>query len=394
MKSRFKLPLIMAGLSVSALGAASGGQGPAYQSSAPIAYLIDLSTGATLYEREADKRIPPASMAKMMTAHVVFDLVQKGKLKLDQKLSVRPQTWQKWHGPEAGSTMFLRSGEQVSVENLLKGVITLSGNDACVVLAEGIAGTEAGFVALMNEKARELGMVNTNFGTSNGWPDGGATYSTARDLGKLGAATIQRHEIFYKKFYGLKEFSWGETVKGGAITQPNRNPILGKIAGADGIKTGHTEEAGFGFAGSALQNGRRLVMVVAGLPSFNARITESVNFMDWGFKAWATKPIFPAAKHLDDAEVQLGSQSRVGLATSGAVAALFPAGTALKVTSMKIVYDGPIKAPIKKGQHIADLLVQTPDLPVQRLPLVAEEDVAEAGFFRRAWLGFLSIFGF
>ncbi len=366
---------------------------PAYQSTAPIAYLVDMSTGAVLHERDADRRVPPASMAKMMTSHVVFDLIQKGKLRLDQKITVRPQTWQKWHGPEAGSTMFLRSGETVSVENLLKGVITLSGNDACVVLAEGISGTEGGFVALMNAKARELGMSNSNFGTSNGWPDGGATYSTARDLAKLATATIQNHADLYKKFYGLKEFSWGVTSKGGAITQPNRNPILGKIAGADGIKTGHTLEAGFGFAGSALQGDRRLVMIVAGLPTYETRITESVKLMDWGFKAWAAKPLFPASKHIADADVQLGSRSSVGLATPRAVAAIFPAGAAQTVTSMSVVYDGPIKAPIKKGQHIANLIVKTPNLPPQTLPLIAEEDVEEASFFRRAWLGFLSIFG-
>lgn len=375
-------------ISVSAAAAA-----PAYQSSAPIAYLVDLSTGAVLYERDADRRIPPASMAKMMTSHVVFDLIQKGKVRLDQKITVRPQTWQKWHGPSAGSTMFLRAGETVTVENLLKGVITLSGNDACVVLAEGIAGTEAGFVALMNAKARELEMTNSNFGTSNGWPDGGATFSTARDLAKLGIATIQSHGEFYRKFYGLKAFSWGETSKGGAITQPNRNPILGKIAGADGIKTGHTAEAGFGFTGSAQQGDRRLVMVVAGLGSYDARISESVKFMDWGFKSWVAKPLFSAAKHIADAQVQIGSAAQVGLVTPRAVAAIFPVGEAQTVTSLSIIYNGPIKAPIKKGQHIADLIVKTPNLPPQALPLLAENDVAEAGFFRRAWLGLLSIFG-
>ncbi len=376
--------------SISALAFASA---PAYQSTAPIAYLVDLSTGAVLHERDADRRVPPASMAKMMTSHVVFDLVQKGKLRLDQKITVRPQTWEKWHGPEAGSTMFLRSGETVSVENLLKGIITLSGNDACVVLAEGVSGTEAGFVALMNAKARELGMNNSNFGTSNGWPDGGATYSTARDLAKLATATIQNHEAFYRKFYGLREFSWGTTTRGGAITQPNRNPILGKITGADGIKTGHTAEAGFGFTGSAQQGSRRLVMIVAGLPTYESRISESVKLMDWGFKAWAAKPLFSAARHIADADVQLGNRSSVGLATPRAVAAIFPAGSAQNVTSMSVVYDGPIKAPIKKGQVIANLIVKTPDLPPQTLPLVAEEDVEEAGFFRRAWLGLLSIFG-
>jgi serine-type D-Ala-D-Ala carboxypeptidase (penicillin-binding protein 5/6) len=329
----------------------------------------------------------------MMTTHVVFDLIARGKLRLDQKFMVRPDTWTKWHGPNAGSTMFLKPGEQVSVENLLKGIITLSGNDACVVLAEGVSGTEQAFVALMNEKATALGMTNSHFGTSNGWPDGGITYATARDLAILGRATIEHHPQFYKQFYGLREFSWGNTVKGGAIVQPNRNPILGKIAGADGIKTGHTDEAGYGFTGSAQQGPRRLVMVVAGLNSFDARIAESVRFMDWGFKSWAVKPLFPAGKLIGEAEVQMGSRSQVNLIAPRALFATYAAGTTPKF-SLSIAYDGPIKAPIRKGQVIARLIVRGAGLPPQSMPLIAADDVAKAGFFRRAWLGLLSLFGF
>ncbi len=366
-----------------------------YQSAAPIAYMLDLSSGTVLFAQNPDKRIPPASMAKMMTTHVAFDLIRQGKLKLDQKFTVRPDTWAKWHGPDAGSTMFLKSGEQVSVDNLLKGIITLSGNDACVVLAEGISGTEASFVALMNAEAKKLGMQNTHFGTSNGWPDGGATYSTARDLATLGASTIQNYPNFYKRFYGLTSFSWGNTVGGGSITQPNRNPILGKIAGADGIKTGHTAEAGFGFAGSAIQNGRRIVMVVAGLPSFESRIAESVRFMDWGFKDWQSTKVqnFEAAKPVGTADVQLGGQSTVSLMAPNGIFVTHPVGVKPSYT-LSISYMGPIRAPIKKGQHIADLLIKTPYTESQITPLLAGEDVGTAGFFRRAWLGLLSIFGF
>ncbi len=359
---------------------------------APTAYMIDLGAGAELYAKDADRRIPPASMAKMMTSHVVFDLIKQGKLSLDQKLTVRPQTWEKWHGPEAGSTMFLKSGEQVSVANLLKGVIALSGNDACVVLAEGIAGTEAGFVALMNDKARALGMTNTHFGTSNGWPDGGVTYSTARDLAKLGASTIEHHPAMYKEFYGLKSFSWGTAAGGGMITQPNRNPILGKIAGADGIKTGHTEEAGFGFAGSAVQNGRRLVMVVGGLPSYDARIAESVRFMDWGFKGWTSAPIAKAGAVIGEAKVQIGDSGSVDLLAPRDLAAALPVGAPANL-SYAIRYDGPVKAPFKKGQHIADLIVKTPHTGPQVMPLVAANDVGPPGFFRRAWNGLWALFG-
>ena len=270
---------------------------PPFETSAPVAYMIDLSSGAVLYAKDADRRIPPASMAKMMTAHLAFRLIKQGKFRLDQKFTVRPETWAKWHGPEAGSTMFLSVGEEVSIENLLHGIVTLSGNDACIVLAEGMFGTEQAFVAQMNAEAKRLGLANTQYGTANGWPDGGVTYTTAKDLATLGRATIDETPDLYRKFYSQTQFTWGKTMGAGAdITQANRNPILGRIPGADGIKTGHTDEAGYGFTGSAEQNGRRLVMVVAGIDSFNNRIAESVKFMDWGFKAWESKPLVAAGK--------------------------------------------------------------------------------------------------
>ena len=366
---------------------------PPFETPAPVAYLVDLSSDAVLYSKDADRRMPPASMAKMMTVYVAFDMIKKGELKLDKTFSVRPETWTKWHGPAAGSTMFLSSGENVSVENLLKGIVTLSGNDACVVLAEGISGTEEAFAARMNEAAKRLGLQNSNFGNSNGWPDEGRTYTTARDLAKLAQATIEEHPQLYKQFYSLKEFTWGKTLGAGTdITQANRDPLLGRVQGADGLKTGHTDEAGYGFTGSAEQGGRRLVMVVAGLSSFNQRIEESVKFIDWGFKAWATKPLFAKGKRVETAEVQLGDASSVGLVAPRNLAVTMPAGafTGMKV---KVVYDGPIKAPIAAGQHIADLIVETPSTPPQVMPLVAENAVGEAGFFGRAWAGLKSLVG-
>lgn len=378
---------------IAALSLPATAAAPPFDTTAPVAYMIDLSSGAVLYAKDANRRIPPASMAKMMTAHLAFRLIREGKFKLDQKITVRPETWQKWHGPAAGSTMFLSPGEEVSIENLLHGIVTLSGNDACVVLAEGMFGTEAAFVAQMNAEAKRLGLSNTNYGNSNGWPDNGVTYTTARDLAVLARATIDETPDLYKKFYSQKEFSWGKTMgAGAAIVQPNRNPILGRIAGADGVKTGHTEEAGYGFTGSAEQNGRRLVMVVTGIDSFNNRIAESVKFMDWGFKAWESKPVVAAGKRVETAEVQLGETSEVGLVAPRNIAVTLPAGASANM-QVKVVYDGPIKAPIAKGQHIADLVVTTPDTPPQVMPLVAEEAVAEAGFFRRAWAGLMSFFG-
>jgi len=289
--------------------------------------------------------------------------------------------------------MFLSPNEQVSVENLLHGIVTLSGNDASVVLAECIAGTEEAFANVMNENAKRLGLTNSHFGNSNGWPDEGRTYVTARDLATLARAEIENHPKLYKKFYSQTSFTWGKTLGSGAdITQANRNPLLGKVAGADGLKTGHTEEAGYGFTGSAEQNGRRLIMVIAGLDSFNQRIGESVRLMQWGFNAWQSKPLFKAGTNVGSAEVQMGSSAEVPLVAPRDLSITIPAGVLSKVGAMKVRYQGPVKAPIAKGQHIADLVVAMPD-GEQVMPLVAGEAVGQAGFFGRAWIGLKQLFG-
>ncbi|HET7709426.1 MAG TPA: D-alanyl-D-alanine carboxypeptidase family protein [Sphingomicrobium sp.] len=374
--------------------AAAPAKAPPYESPAKSAFLIDLSSGAVLYAKDPDLRMPPASMAKMMTAEVAFELIDRGELKLDRMCTVRPETWRQWHGPQAGSTMFLSANEQVSVENLLHGIVTLSGNDASVVLAECIAGSEQAFAAQMNALGKKLGLTNSNFGNSNGWPDEGVTYVTARDLATLARATIERHPQLYRKFYGQREFTWGKTLRSGEnITQGNRNPILGKVAGADGLKTGHTEEAGYGFTGSAEQNGRRLVMVVAGLPSWNARIEESTRLISWGFNAWQAKPLFKAGARVGSAQVQLGGDSEVGLVAPRDLAVTVPAGLGSGTVKTKIRYQGPVKAPIAKGQHIADLVITTADTGEQVVPLVAADAVAEAGFFGRIWIGLKQLFG-
>ncbi|MBW6523602.1 D-alanyl-D-alanine carboxypeptidase [Sphingomonas sp. RHCKR47] len=372
--------------------AAQAPSAPQFDTPAPVAFMEDMSSGAVLFAKDADRRMPPASMAKMMTVYTAFEMLRKGDIRLDQELEVRPETWQKWHGPAAGSTMFLSAGERVSVANLLYGIVTLSGNDACVVLAEGLSGTEPAFVDRMNENAKKLGLTNSHFGTSNGWPDNGVTYVTARDLAKLAAATISEHPKLYKQFYSRRDFTWGKTMAGSQITQANRDPLLGRVAGADGLKTGHTEEAGYGFTGSAEQNGRRLVMVLAGLTSFNQRASESVRFMEWGFRAWQSKPVVKSGRVVGQADVQMGDTTSVDLVAPRAVAVSVPAGTSPAVTG-KIVYQGPLKAPIKAGTHVADLVVNAPGLPQQVTPLNAANDVGEAGFFRRAWHGLTGMFG-
>ena len=367
---------------------------PQFDTPANYAYLIDLSSGATLYAKNADARMPPASMAKMMTTEVAFELIDKGQLPLNKMCTVRPETWQKWHGPAAGSTMFLSPNEQVSVENLLKGIVTLSGNDASVVLAECIAGTEQAFTDQMNALAKKLGLTNSHFGTANGWPDNGVTYVTARDLATLARATIEHHSKLYKQFYSLPSFTWGKTLGSNQdITQQNRNPILGHVPGADGLKTGHTDEAGYGFTGSAEQNGRRLIEVVSGLPSWNARVQESTRLIQWGFGAWQAKPLFQEGTKVGSASVQLGSSSQVPLVAPRSLAVTVPAGLSSGAMQMKIRYEGPLVAPIAKGQEVAQLVVTTGDTPPQVVPLVAGEDVGRAGFFSRIWLGLKSLFG-
>ncbi|HEY8593479.1 MAG TPA: D-alanyl-D-alanine carboxypeptidase family protein [Sphingomicrobium sp.] len=367
---------------------------PQFDTTAKVAFLYDVNSGAVLFAKNADMRMPPASMAKMMTVDVAFELIDQGKLSLGKLCTVRPETWQKWHGPAAGSTMFLSANEQVSVENLLHGIVTLSGNDASVVLAECIAGTEEAFTGQMNALAKRIGLTNSHFGTSNGWPDEGRTYVTARDLATLAASEISRHPKLYKKFYGQPSFTWGKTLGSGQdITQANRNPILGKVPGADGLKTGHTEEAGYGFTGSAEQNGRRLIEVLAGMGSWNERVSESTRLMQWGFNAWELKPLFKAGAKVGSAQVQMGSDSEVQLIAPRDLSVTVPAGLATGTTSMKVRYDGPLVAPIKKGQEVAQLVITTGDTPPQVVPLVAAEDVGRAGFFGRIWLGLKSLFG-
>jgi D-alanyl-D-alanine carboxypeptidase (penicillin-binding protein 5/6) len=367
---------------------------PQFDTPAKYAYLIDVSSGAVLFQKNADARMPPASMAKMMTVEVAFELIDKKQLQLNKMCTVRPETWQKWHGPAAGSTMFLSANEQVSVENLLHGIVTLSGNDASVVLAECIAGTEQAFTDQMNALAKRIGLTNSHFGTANGWPDNGVTYVSARDLATLARSEIENHYALYKKFYSQPSFTWGKTLGSNQdITQQNRNPILGHVPGADGLKTGHTDEAGYGFTGSADQNGRRLIEVVAGLDSWNARVQESTRLIQWGFAAWQAKPLFQQGAKVGTAKVQLGSSSEVPLVAARNLAVTVPAGLSTGATSMKIRYQGPLVAPIAKGQQVAELVVTTADTPPQTVPLVAANDVGRAGFFGRIWLGLKSLFG-
>ncbi|MEA3031840.1 MAG: hypothetical protein QOG13_3165, partial [Sphingomonadales bacterium] len=292
-----------------ALALPASAAAPPFDTPASSAVMIDLSSGALLYAKDPDRRIPPASMAKMMATHVAFDLIRRGELSPDKICTVRPETWQRWHGPAAGSTMFLSPGEQVSVRNLLHGIVTLSGNDATVVLAECISGTEPAFVALMNRQSQAMGLANSHWGNPVGWPDGGITYTTARDLATLAQGTIRDYPGLYREYYGMREFTWGRTLGANQpITQANRNPLLGRVAGADGLKTGHTEEAGYGLTASARRGDRRLILVFNGLPSMKARAEESERLLEWGFREFENVVLFKAADVVEEVPVHLGNR--------------------------------------------------------------------------------------
>lgn len=383
MKTVIAAPLFVALLATPTLAEA-----PPFDTPATVAFMQDMNTGAVLYAKNPDQQVPPASLAKMMTVYTVFDMVKRGDVKLDQKITFQPEAWKQWHSQ--GSTMFLSAGEQVSVANLLLGIITLSGNDACIAIADGLSGTEQAFVQRMNENAKKLGLTGSHFGTANGWPDNGVTHVTARDMVTLAEATIRNFPDLYKQFYAKPDFSWGQTMGGNAITQANRDPLLGRVPGADGLKTGHTEESGYSVVGSAQQDGRRIVMMMSGMTSFNQRIEQSVAFMNWGFRAWQDKTLAAKGKLVEQAEVQGGDATTVGLVAPQDIAVTIPSGSTPNM-QIKVVYQGPIQAPIKAGQHIADIVVTTPDAGAQTMPLVAAKDVGKAGFFRRAWNGLMSL---
>lgn len=254
-----------------------------YSTEAPIVMLKDLDSGEILFARGSDKRFAPASMTKVMTAYVVLDLIKRGRLSRDKLFTVEEATWKKWSARSRSSSMFLRAGEKISVDDLLKGLITVSGNDAAAVLAVGIDGSEEAFSKRMNAVASRIGMASSNFGTPSGWPDGGATKVSAGDLILLADRLIRDHPAAYARYFSIPKLQHGVSPDGKPIVQANRNPILGRFVGADGLKTGHTSEAGYCFLGSAKRDGRRLIMVVAGMASEKARRDEAERLMNWGF---------------------------------------------------------------------------------------------------------------
>lgn len=343
---------------------------------APIAYMLDASSGQVLFQRDVDRRFMPASITKVMTTFLAFEWMEEGRLFPQQVYGVRPETFRRWH--RKGSTMFLPADARVTVDDLLHGVTTVSANDGAVVLAEGAAGTVEDWVAAMNAKAREIGMANSHYGTANGWMDEGRTFVTARDLGTLARAMITRHPSKYRHFVGATGLKYN------GIEQRNHDPISGVVPGADGIKTGFTNQAGYGFLGSAKRNGRRLIMVVAASPTGRARNRAARSFIEWGFDNFDTRTLFADGARIASARVQQGGVSKVGLAARGPVRISVPKGLDPRVT-LTLRYEGPLQAPIAKGEQVAELIVEINGMPEHRVPLVAREEVLEATALQRVF---------
>lgn len=339
----------------------------AQETTARAAFVVDATTGAVLLDKDARTRIPTASMSKVMTMAVVFKALREGRLRLADELTVSEKAWKM-----EGSKMFVEVGKKVPVEDLIKGVIVQSGNDATVVLAEGVEGSEELFAGKMNELAQSYGMKDSHFMNASGMPDP-KHYSTPRDLALLAWHLITEYPEEYK-YYSMREFSWNN------ITQPNRNPLLGKVDGADGVKTGHTEEAGYCLIGSAVRHGRRVIMVIAGLPSAKDREAEGVRLMDWALNSFKLARLVTKGQVLATAPVVYGTGKTVKLLSGGDALSTVPANLDMKDISIKVRYMSPLIAPVKAGDKVGTLVVSGPEIGAQEFPLVAGADVDKKGF--------------
>ncbi len=333
------------------------------------AFIIEAETGAVLLDKAADERMPPASMSKVMTAYVVFDLLKQGRAKLTDELPVSEHAWR-----TQGSKMFVPIGGHIKIEDLLRGMVVQSGNDACIVLAEGLAGSEAAFVDMMNQKAAQIGLTGSHFANVDGLPNPDH-WMTARDLATLALRTIKDFPEYYR-YYGEKDYNFNN------INQGNRNPLLYKDIGADGLKTGHTEEAGYSLLGSLKRDKRRIVIVLGGLPSMKARAQESERLAEWAFREFNDYQLFTAGEKVDDAEIWLGTELKVPLTVGKDLVVTLPRKSR-KDMKVSFTYDKPIAAPVKQGQEIGKVTVTAPDVEPTEAPLVAAAAVDRLGPFGR-----------
>ena len=382
--SRFAIAAALIAIAAgSAAYAASSGMATAtrkddgFQTSAPNAMLIEAATGTVLYEKNADQLIPPASLAKLMTAEVVFNEIREGGLKLDDEFPISVNAWRKGGAPSGGSTMFAILHSKVKIEDLIKGVIIQSANDACIALAEGIAGNETEFARLMNGRARELGLTLSNFGNSTGLPDPDMRV-TVRELARLAQHIVRSYPEYYR-WYGEREFTWNK------IRQQNRNPLLAMNVGADGMKTGYTQEAGYGLVGSAIQNGLRLIVVVSGLKSDKERGDEGRRLLEWGFSGFEARMLFAEGQQIGEAKLYGGAKGYVPLVHTGqqAVRLMVPRNSSDRIIA-RVVYRGPVQAPVEKGAKIGKLKIWRGERVALEVELEAGESVPTGSVVGRA----------
>jgi serine-type D-Ala-D-Ala carboxypeptidase (penicillin-binding protein 5/6) len=351
-------------------------------SKAPRIAIMDFGTGQLLYCRDCETPMPPASMSKLMTILVVEDAIRAGKVTLDTELPVSENAWR--HGAQSdGSHMFLELNSKVRVEDLIKGVVIVSANDACIVLAEGIAGSEEAFVALMNKRGRELGFKTAQFRNATGLPDPDHVIS-ARDLASLARVLIKDYPSLYR-FYGQPEFTFN------GKTQQNRNPLLGAFEGADGVKTGHTNVSGYGLVGSAELNGQRRIVVFNGLNSMAERAAEGKRLMRAAFYDFAVTKLYADGDSVAEADVWLGAKKKVPLVATSPIT-IVAHRTVHAGLEARVVYDGPLHAPVKKGDVVARLVIEGGGVK-EEFPLAAGEKVSRANPFARAAFGISRTFG-
>jgi len=337
--------------------------------------LLDFQTGTVLTSKKPDERMPPSSMSKLMTGYMVYTALKAGKISLTDEFSVSQNAWRTGGAASGGSTMFLDPGSRVKVEDLIRGMIIQSGNDACIVLAEGMAGSEEAFADDMNKKAKEIGLTESNFVNSTGLPSD-RHYMTPRDLATLARRIISDFPEYYA-LYSETSFTYNN------VTQGNRNPLLYRLgSGADGLKTGHTQVAGFGLTASAIRGGRRLILVANGMASMKDRDEETSKLLDWGFREFVNRELFKAGETVSEADVWLGDTNIVPLAIASDVIVTVPRSAAQSLEA-KVVYDGPLPAPIKQGTPVGKVVVSGSDMAPIEVPLVAAASVERLGFIGR-----------
>jgi D-alanyl-D-alanine carboxypeptidase (penicillin-binding protein 5/6) len=347
-----------------------------YQTAAPHAIMIEAESGTVLFEKGADDLIAPASMSKLMTQEVVFNEIKQDRLKPTTEFRVSTNAWRRGGAPSRTSSMFIPINSKVAVDDLLHGAIIQSANDACIALAEGISGNESTFAELMTKRARELGLTKSTFGNSTGLPDP-RQLMTARELAKLARHIIETYPDYYK-YYSEREFAWNK------IRQFNRNPLLTMNIGADGLKTGFIKEAGYGLVGSAVQNGLRLIVVVTGLRSEKERADEAKKMLEWGFHSFQSGLLFADGQEIAQAKVYGGAKGNVPLRAGKEVRLMVPRGSRDKIIA-RVVYSGPVPAPVQEGQKIGTLKVWRGESVVLEVPLRAAESVDAGSMPRRAF---------